>query len=123
MTMPAGCTRARTAVGLAAGAEARPNRFGLRGMRERLEGLGGALALQIYAGGARFNAEAVVPSIVAGAAVSLGDRTASDLLATSRALLGEPPAATAPAPTTQPMAPAPSAPRPAARAPPPPAPW
>ena len=26
---------------------------------------GGALALQIYAGGARFNAEAVVPSIVA----------------------------------------------------------
>jgi signal transduction histidine kinase len=33
-------------VGLPAGAEARPNRFGLRGMRERLEGLGGALALQ-----------------------------------------------------------------------------
>ncbi len=33
-------------VGLPAGAEARPNRFGLRGMRERLEGLGGTLALQ-----------------------------------------------------------------------------
>ena len=29
---------------------------------------GGALALQIYAGGARFNAEAVVPQIVAAAA-------------------------------------------------------
>ena len=33
-------------VGLPAGAEARPNRFGLRGMRERLEGLGGTLALE-----------------------------------------------------------------------------
>ena len=33
-------------VGLPAGAEARPNRFGLRGMRERVEGLGGTLALE-----------------------------------------------------------------------------
>jgi signal transduction histidine kinase len=32
-------------VGLPAGAEARPNRFGLRGMRERVEGLGGTLIL------------------------------------------------------------------------------
>jgi signal transduction histidine kinase len=37
-------------VGLAAGAESLPNRFGLRGMRERVEGLGGTLALD---GGAR----------------------------------------------------------------------
>jgi signal transduction histidine kinase len=33
-------------VGLPAGVEARPNRFGLRGMRERVEGLGGTLALE-----------------------------------------------------------------------------
>jgi signal transduction histidine kinase len=33
-------------VGLPAGVEARPNRFGLRGMRERVEGLGGKLALE-----------------------------------------------------------------------------
>lgn len=32
-------------VGLAAGAESLPNRFGVRGMRERVEGLGGTLAL------------------------------------------------------------------------------
>ncbi len=32
-------------VGLAAGAESLPNRFGIRGMRERVEGLGGTLAL------------------------------------------------------------------------------
>jgi signal transduction histidine kinase len=32
-------------VGLVAGAELLPNRFGLRGMRERVEGLGGSLAL------------------------------------------------------------------------------
>jgi signal transduction histidine kinase len=32
-------------VGLAPGNESRPNRFGLRGMRERVEGLGGTLAL------------------------------------------------------------------------------
>jgi signal transduction histidine kinase len=38
-------------VGLPAGAEACPNRFGLIGMRERLEGLGGALALQGDAAG------------------------------------------------------------------------
>jgi signal transduction histidine kinase len=33
-------------VGLPAGAEARLNRFGLRGMRERVEGLGGSLTLE-----------------------------------------------------------------------------
>jgi signal transduction histidine kinase len=33
-------------VGLPPGAKARPNRFGLRGMRERVEGLGGTLALE-----------------------------------------------------------------------------
>jgi signal transduction histidine kinase len=38
-------------VGLPAGAESLPNRFGLRGMRERVEGLGGTLALDGGAGG------------------------------------------------------------------------
>jgi two-component system NarL family sensor kinase len=33
-------------IGLPAGAEARPDRFGLRGMRERVEGLGGTLTLR-----------------------------------------------------------------------------
>jgi signal transduction histidine kinase len=38
-------------VGLPAGAESRPNRFGLRGMRERVQGLGGTLALDGSASG------------------------------------------------------------------------
>jgi signal transduction histidine kinase len=38
-------------VGLPAGAESLPNRFGLRGMRERVEGLGGTLALDGGASG------------------------------------------------------------------------
>ena len=38
-------------VGLVAGAECLPNRFGMRGMRERMEGLGGSLALDGGAGG------------------------------------------------------------------------
>jgi signal transduction histidine kinase len=38
-------------VGLPAGAEARPDRFGLRGMRERVEGLGGILTLRGDQGG------------------------------------------------------------------------
>lgn len=38
-------------VGLPDGAEARPDRFGLRGMRERVEGLGGTLALRGDRGG------------------------------------------------------------------------
>jgi signal transduction histidine kinase len=38
-------------VGLPLGAESRPNRFGLRGMRERVEGLGGKLALDGNRGG------------------------------------------------------------------------
>jgi signal transduction histidine kinase len=48
-------------VGLAAGSESLPNRFGLRGMRERVEGLGGTLAL---GGGANGSAvEARLPVI------------------------------------------------------------
>jgi signal transduction histidine kinase len=42
--------------GLPAGAESRPNRFGLRGMRERVEGLGGTLALDGGAGGTAIQA-------------------------------------------------------------------
>jgi signal transduction histidine kinase len=38
-------------VGLSAGAESLPNRFGVRGIRERVEGLGGALALDGGASG------------------------------------------------------------------------
>jgi signal transduction histidine kinase len=38
-------------LGLPAGAESSPNRFGLRGMRERVEGLGGTLALRGGEGG------------------------------------------------------------------------
>ena len=38
-------------VGLAAGAESLPNRFGIRGMCERVEGLGGTLALDGGASG------------------------------------------------------------------------
>ena len=38
-------------VGLSAGAESLPNRFGIRGMRERVEGLGGTLALGSGASG------------------------------------------------------------------------
>ncbi len=48
-------------VGLPAGAEARPNRFGLRGMRERVEGLGGTLALED--GGTGTVVEARLPMI------------------------------------------------------------
>jgi len=33
-------------IGLSEGAEARPDRFGLRGMRERIEGLGGTMSLE-----------------------------------------------------------------------------
>jgi signal transduction histidine kinase len=38
-------------VGLAAGADSLPNRFGIRGMRERVEGLGGTLSLSSGASG------------------------------------------------------------------------
>lgn len=52
-------------IGLPDGAEAAPNCFGLRGMRERVEGLGGTLALQGSPGGtmveARLPFESQVP--------------------------------------------------------------
>jgi signal transduction histidine kinase len=43
-------------VGLAEGAKSLPNRFGMRGMRERVEGLGGTLALDGGANGATVEA-------------------------------------------------------------------
>jgi signal transduction histidine kinase len=44
-------------VGLAEGAESLPNRFGMRGMRERVEGLGGTLVLDGGANGATVEAQ------------------------------------------------------------------
>jgi signal transduction histidine kinase len=49
-------------IGLAAGAGSIPDHFGLRGMRERVEGLGGTLMLQGGADGT--SVEARLPIIV-----------------------------------------------------------
>jgi signal transduction histidine kinase len=51
-------------IGLPAGAESGPNRFGLRGMRERVEGLGGRLTLHGNEDGT--SVEASLPVIAAG---------------------------------------------------------
>jgi signal transduction histidine kinase len=58
-------------VGLPTGAESSPNRFGLRGMRERVEGLGGTLTLQGGQGGTLV--EASLPVIAGSEEPTLAD--------------------------------------------------
>jgi signal transduction histidine kinase len=57
-------------IGLPDGAESSPNRFGLRGMRERVEGLGGKLTLQGGESGTEIRAELPVIRPGGGAARS-----------------------------------------------------
>jgi signal transduction histidine kinase len=53
-------------IGLRGGAEPSPNSFGLRGMRERVEGLGGTLALSDASGGTRVEAKLPIITLVNG---------------------------------------------------------